>query len=862
MVASPYSICPPRQAEKHAMTYQGIDPKRFTYLLSLGVSEFELRQFFTESRIQLIQHGGKVQNLPQGWRARVRTLALMLPASTDPIVRSWFAKHLTMVDPEPAEAAVGVFKRYEDLEEVLPEDSARRFARSCLVHLFSKAPPPSLIDFLKTPVGGLAQEREHAPDVVDDRDVQPELANAAYPDGLPQVLVDLVEGKEVDEHLEGFPPELATFISGLQAGASGRAKEAAEATESLPADSSLRGLLQRVAREQEATRASRQAQGLRMQDSEAFQGDFDHARDEVLAYCASAGRPTATFVHPLAAVTGGHVRFLTDEARRALFPETGDVMAFAGAGFPPQPRRGELGIWRVAEHETTKATRFHLASEKRAVYEVRSVPFPSTDHDSVREFLKSYPEPAGDYSLQPILFQLSDGLIIGSRGERPDLTKEETFESGLLSWTYLPAIRFEGRILVPGPLPKEQGIYECATLASAVRKLLRPRVGSGKAAGALTKSQLNNLAQSLGSVETGLDASRAQRVRSQLEHLGGQQEALDALVDELMNHPTVRQRIDELVERQASVLLDQKSKLQADVGRLQRERDEWEERLRKQRDEYRKFPNAIAKAVKSAFVKAQSDGLAALADVAVFQGLSALTQETGTAGEGRGGHQGSLVQPGVRELKPSSGEAASVLRAFGVPVHRAAASALLGEAARRSGLMVCVQGIAARLAVEGWAGALRLQGLVMDSTVGLVEDAAVRRALAEVPVPGVLALLDANLSALDIYARSLSDLVVSRLAQPAVEYKLAIFLALAEGIGALPLPKTFERLSVLIDLDAPYALRSSSEMEQLTSEAADPDEGALYIRLWRPAADRLLSEINKFDTEEKALILSALAARR
>jgi hypothetical protein len=138
----------------------------------------------------------------------------------------------------------------------------------------------------------------------------------------------------------------------------------------------------------------------------------------------------------------------------------------------------------------------------------------------------------------------------------------------------------------------------------------------------------------------------------------------------------------------------------------------------------------------------------------------------------------------------------------------------------------------------------------------------VRRALSGMPVPGVLVLLDANFSALDIYARLLSDLVISRLAQPAAEHKLAIFLALADGIGALPLPKTFESLSALIDLDAQYALRSSSEMEDLMSEAADPDEGTLYTRLWRPAADRLLSEINKFEMEEKTLILSALAARR
>jgi hypothetical protein len=844
------------------MTYQGIDAKRFTYLLSLGASEFELRQFFVDSRIQLIQHGGKVQNLPQGLKARIRTLALTLPPSTDPIVRNWFARHLTMVDPEPAEATVGVFKRYEELEEVLPEDSARRFARSCLVHLFSKSPPSSLIDFLRTPVGGLADEQEYAADVGDDRDVQPKPVSSPYPANLPQVLVDLVEGKDADEHLEGFPPELANFISGLQAGAQGHAQEATEAAESLPADSTLRGLLQRVAREQEAASASGQAQGLRILDSETFQGNFDYARDEVLAYCASADRPTATFVRPLAAVIGGRVQFLTDETRHALFPETGDVIAFVGPGVPPQPGRGELGIWRVAAHKTTKATRFHLASEKRAVYEVRLVPFPSTDHDSVREFLKAYPKRSGDRSLQPVLFQLSDGLIIGFRGERADLTKEETFESGLLSWTYLPAIRFEGRTLVAGPLPKEQGIYECATLASAVRRLLRPRVGSGKVAGTLTKSQLGNLVQSLGSLETGLDALRAQRVRGQLEHLGEQHEALDALVDELMNHPNVRQRIDELVERQASELLDRKGKLQTDVARLQKERDDWEERLRKQRDEYRKFPNAISKAVKTAFAKARGDGMAALADVAVFQGLSALAEETDPGGERHAVRQGSLAQPAVRELKPSSDEAAAVLRAFGVPAHRAAASALLGEAAHRAGLMICVRGIAARPAVEGWARALKHHGIVIDSTLGLVEDAAVRRALSGMPVPGVLVLLDANFSALDIYARLLSDLVISRLAQPAAEHKLAIFLALADGIGALPLPKTFESLSALIDLDAQYALRSSSEMEDLMSEAADPDEGTLYTRLWRPAADRLLSEINKFEMEEKTLILSALAARR
>ena len=83
-----------------ALAYLDIDRRRFAYLLSLGTDEFELRRFFTESRTTLIQHGGRVQNLPHGQKARIRTLALELPVTTDADLQSWFGKYLTMIDPE------------------------------------------------------------------------------------------------------------------------------------------------------------------------------------------------------------------------------------------------------------------------------------------------------------------------------------------------------------------------------------------------------------------------------------------------------------------------------------------------------------------------------------------------------------------------------------------------------------------------------------------------------------------------------------------------------------------------------------------------------------------------------------------
>jgi hypothetical protein len=840
------------------MAYGGIDKKRFAYLLSLGTDGFELKQFFSDCRIQLIQRGGKVQNLPQGSKARIQMLASGLPPSADGVVRSWFSSHITMVDPEESEAVVAVFKRYEELNEELAEDSARRFSRSCLVHLFSEKPSQSLLDFLKTPVGIQTEEREDTGDITDVPYGPP--PGDWYSESLPQVLIDLVEGKDADEHLAFFPPELATFISGLQLAKQGQTELADQAADALSENSVLGSPLKQYIGQQVIRKGASEGlcRGLRVMGSELFDGSFDYEHDEILAYCTSAASLKAVFVHPMAVVRGRKIQLLSVEKRRELFPEEGDVMAFSGAQYPRQPRRGEMGIWRVAEHPTDKAAHFHLSSEKRTVYEVRVVPFPSTDYDSVREFLMESAERSGGASLQPLVFVLNDGLLVGARGERPDLSKEEAFESGLLSWKGLEAIRLEGRLFIAGPLPKEHGVYECAGLPSTVRKLFKPLLGGDKAAGGLTKAQLSYLAQSLDSTKVELDGLRIQRVKTQLERLGDQHEAINTLADELFKHPDVKERIDQLVQKEASKQLKYKNGLQADIARLQKEREEWEERSRKQREESRKLPDGISKAVKAAFLKARADGLSTLAEVAIFQALSEPAEASNTFTEARAGRSGPLAQPTVRDLVPTGGEAVTILRALGVSAQAATAFAIIGEVARRAGLMVCVRGVAARPAVEGWAKTYMLRSVLIDSTIGLVDDSAVKNILLRVPPLDGLVLLDANLSALDIYARPLSDLVLTRLADAASENPLGIFVSLADGVGALPLPRTFECISVLIDLDARYVFRGVADMDELMSEAINPEDGALYARLWRPAAERLRKQIEDLEPEERALALSVL----
>lgn len=829
------------------MTYRSIDRRRFTYLLSLGTDETELRKFFSDCRIQLIRRGGKVQNLPHGDKARIRVLVYELPASTDEIVRKWFSEHLTMADPESPEAVVETFKLHEEMDEEVEEETARRLARSCLVHLFKDDTPPVLLEFLRTPIGGQERDEEQAQEAL----LAPKSLDA---NEFAHVLVDLVQGHDLDKHLDDLPPDMAAVGAVLQEAMQGHNKEARELLAPLPAGSPARTTLEQYLNQQEARYLKEPPRGLAPLEPQVFNGTFDHESDEILGYCTKSDPPKAVFVHPIAVVRMGTVQVLTGEVRRRLFPETGDVMSFAGPGNPRQPRRGEVGVWRVAEHQTDKATHFHIIGDLRKVYEVLTVPFPSTDYDSVREFIKECAERTEGKLLQPTLFVLRDGLIVGPRTDRPDLQKDEIYELGLLSWNSLPCLRSEGRLFVLGPLPKEQGIYECASIAISVRKLLRPHIGPRSSPVGLTRAQLSELAQSLESNESDLNATRLQRVRAELERMGQNREALEAVVNELLAHPTVKERIAELVQEEANKQTAEKSQIQTEISRLQKERGEWEERIRKQRDEHRKLREETGNVVRAAFEKARTDSVGTLAELAVFQeltGSNTRQQRDDTTLDSM-----SPFQPVVRELTKADSNPISVLRSLGVGNQHANAFALAGELAFSVGMIMCVRGIAARLAVERWAQCIG-RGVLIDSTVGLVDDSPLRNALSRAMRPEVIAILDANLSALDIYARPIADAVIDKLSKGQDDRLPAVLISICDGVGSLPVPKVFERLSITIDMDARHEFGRSDLMER----AFDPEDGFLQARLWGPMANRLRDSLKRLDGEKQALVLAVLSTK-
>lgn len=850
------------------MAYAGIDRKRFAQLLEWGTDDDELRRFFADSRVQLIHKGAKVQNLPHGKAARVRVLTQGLPPPTDRLLQKWCAENLTMLDPEPVAELVAALRMYEDVGESPPEDEAKRLARSCLVHLFAADPAPELMSFLKPPQKGSAADMPEAKDAP----VMPLSGPSAdaLPAALGKALVALAEGKDPDEHLSSLSPTMASFMAGLHAVRSGRDDEAKVALEALDSQPEPSGFLaeylgRNVAARARASSAPRGLQMLRFSEPDES-ASFDFDRDEVIAICTKDFPESAVFVRPFAvrAASGVWISLARDGEREKLFASSGDLIAFSGGrDVPRQPKRGEIGIWRAAENRNsgpTHRTNFHIASEKTPVYEVRDVPFASTEYDSVREYIKHQIEVGGPALARTSLFILRDELVIGCPPGK-DLARDEGFDTGLPCWRIITAFRFEGRMLVPGPLPPSE-TYECEALGSSLRKLFASgTTGSDKP----TKAQVRKLQELLASGELQLNAARAARLQAELGAIEEHDAAMAVLLDQVMRDPGIASRVDELVQAKVEELVAKKEQLRKSVEQLERQQSELVELRRQAEKEQKAIAPTVAKAIRAAFDKARGDALGTLSQVAVFKALidemverPVMPANTMPVAPERSVAIGRAIT--VRAADVSSTPVIETLRALGVTPKCARAIEAVGKLAHECGLILIVDGLAARIAAESWMSGGAGIGKVLECGIGVTDDSLVRAAMAD--APETLAVLDANLSPLDVYARPLIDIVQRRLSGTgAAGNATKILMSMSGGVAALPLPLVVESISLRVSLDRIPAFIQEGDVAARLEEIATSDElGGWFARIWKPAGGRVLNCLRSMPLDDAAFALSVLEA--
>lgn len=839
------------------MTFKGLDKEKFGLILAMGSEDGELRRFFNDCRVPLIANGAKVQNLPNGKAARVKMIVQGLPSKTDTVLQKWFFKNFEMSDPEPVDTLVEMLRMFEAANEPLPEDVQRRYARSCLVHLFSEHPPEGLLSLL----------RPRVPEVVEPLtgDVQPTADSQTLPraaldtETFAKALVLLSEDKDPDEFLERLPPTVAATIACLHAARSGLDDEVANAMAALSDEPSVRSVLDAALKRRAVADSSKASHGLQVSRLHRpdVPFDFDARADEIFGICTKDFPESAVFIRPLAIRKKGGTLILLagEEDRERLFPDNGDVMAFAGSKYPSQPRRWELGFWKVCANPTHKPNRanFHIDSERGAVFEVVRINFSSLQYDSVREYIKHSLLTGDQASARERLLLLNDGLIVGYQAGK-DLSRDEGFDAGLPAWRSLQAFEFEGRFLIPGPLPPAE-TYECEPLSMSIRKLAATLKNTPNRP---THAQLKLLQEVIATGEVRLNAARAARLSEELSFIEQHEGAVDAIVGQLRLEPSVRDRIDQIVQDEAAAQIQKKDSLLKEISKLEKSRSELRDKLAAEEKEQRALAPSVSKAIRTAFETARADGPRALAQATVLKALMDSVAPSPRLEPASGERSPQTTALRAQPIDPCRLPIQEALRKIGLGAKAAEALSIVGRLAFKAGLILVVEGTASRIAAAAWASSFDIQ-VAYDCPIGLVDDTQMR-ALGRNAWKSIC-ILDANLSPIDLYARPMLDCMQRRLAFDAGQEGGAVFLSLSDGVAALALPTAVRSMSLKVSLDVRTDFLTVDAAELRLDELDDKGaEGGWPNDLWGPALKRVLDVLRALPPEEMALAVSYLDA--
>jgi len=846
------------------MAYLGIDKKRFLDLLKLGTSDDERRRFFHDARLHLIQRGARVQNPPHGEEPRLRMLVHGLPEPTERVVQRWFASQLAMIDPMPVDEILTTMSLHDEHQEPIAEGEARRLARSCLVHLFSESPPSTFIDYLRKSANvQVATPEVDLPKTADGPLAKP---SPTLSPELRTALIQILEGQDPDEALSALAPEAASFLAGLHAARNGNEIEVETALSALMGDLDAYAQLQDFSDRclAKPVLSHTAESGLTQIGVLEPDADFEYSmeRDEMIGVCTKDYPENSVFVHPIAIRTtaGKYVSLARKEDCERIFPESGDVIVFTNRASRTRLQRGEIGIWTVEPNALTQSghrTRFHVASEKKkVVYEVRNVPYVSTDYDSVREYIKEQVAATPQIHQKSLLFLLRDHLIVGAPSGK-DLAKDDGFDNGLNAWRQLDAIAFEGRLIVPGPLPLPKK-YECEALAASLKKLFATDPTDPDR---LSKAQQRRLQERISSGEARLTLARAERLREELSLISEHDGALSTLVKQAMSDDVVRAEVKERIQQQVNEQVAQNAVLRQEREQIEKKLAELAEKLRAQEKEQKALAPGVAKAIRAAFDKARSDAIGTLGQVAVFQSLMTHIGEPveRPAASAWDNSPHTPVSPKARSLIPNTLSLTQVLRSIGIPLQTAQAIAVAGNLAMDASLIVVLDGVCARLAAEGWGSCAGGGGEILECEIGMTSDQPVTQILGK--APQTIVVLDANLSPIEIYGRQLLDIVQRNILNAeSRQSPRKLILSYVNSVAGLPLPPAINAVSVRISLDRNLPSNPVGDiLSWLDSDSSFEERPQCISRLWRPAANRLIDVLRKAPEPDAAMAVSVFS---
>lgn len=841
------------------MAFLEIDPKKFAILLARGTHEGELRKFFVESRAQLILKGAKVQNMPHGREERVRAISERLPPKTDEVLRAWFQKNISLVDPLTPEEVLLYLGAYFDEGEPLPEAEAQVICRSALVSLVNDTPNAELLHLLQRSrdpliVGGAAApppEKVSLPPELAGSPMSPIEAvgpvSKVEPENfqLAELLASIISGDEgaIDNALAPFAASTQLLVEALLRIRDGDVEAANEKLKLLgdfgPESELLRSALARAAHHRDLSAAPK---GVRTAIPMPLDEDPHTDTYEIVGIYTNESDTGAVFVKPLFVVLEGQLRQLNEAARERLFPDSGSVMT-SRSMLRRQLRRRELVHWKVSEREGAEGrTRFHLESELGPLIEAVRIQVPSGDADEVRDRIKAYATDGHGQLGQQVMFLLADGVaVVSPKGA--DFAHDEAFKSPWQSWGSLETWLIEGHQYCIESSLGAASHLDLSPLDAAFRKLLKSLEAGQRLT--ITKAQRNELTARLRAQSGGEIASRARRIAASIDQISMNEEALDEVLDLLGSREVVLRRVDELIAREHEKRQAEKVGLQDEISSLKKKKLELEKEGREIERSNQAREESASVSVREAFAKAVQEGASTLANAEVFKILT-------------GGVQSSPGQPVPvagsekkadcvrREALPQAVVVARLSK-LGIDRRRAFVLSRLVDIAATAGVALILKGGMARQCVQSLVRQDRDPVAVVDIPMGLTSNGFLHQMLTDLAGLQGVAFLNADLSPIEIYAAELIDLLVEQ-AMVDVPHPRPILFSCVGGDFSMPIPIALRRLSLVLDLDLDW------DKSQLLLHQVNTDS----LLLLPAQHERLSSVISAMNDDDRKYIEPAL----
>lgn len=831
------------------MTLRNIDSNKFRYLIAQGFDVSELSSFFRDNRAALILAGAKVQNLPRRHTDRVRIVANDFSEKAYTVFGRWANSTLMADEPIPTDQLLDEFRLME--QGKLGEDKERTqlICRGAIRELLNDSPSAELLALLQEKTSRGNGKSRHS----EEEESLPSPSSAALISPLVRLLFndELQPNSQLSSDENEFLDALRKIKSAKPSEVDGLPSSNLGSNPALASALQLARSLKREITENDDDSTS---------SSKERENDISYARDEidlerisVFAKCISSSVDHDTvFLEPVGAFSDGkYVEFRQNDLPH-IFPTTGDLIGFQNTHGLKLPHSGEFGLWRVEEFSTERPIRCRLRSTAGPVFEVHRIPFASAQYDDVRAAIKTMRAT----SVNRPIFALSDGLVVRLKRESTEVS-DESFDEPLDAWRALSTVKVGPRTFFVGPLPTPDCAYDCADVGRVLKNIIKAQQ-QVEAIPRLTKMQTTELIASLKSSLLDFDLPRMNQIVAHLDDVLKVEATAKAAFEYLSRHPAIAEQVEEAKRLAEQTILEQKASLVAELESLRRQRSEIEQALKVRREEQKKLPPQVSKAVRAAFQDARDRGIDSLADASVLGMVLESLREPQRPMTHSGGAFDHKATSAMRlPAKPLDME--HFLGLCGVNKQRARAFVLAFNVASHAGMGVLLRGSFSGLVATKYAMTIsRSFALLVDVPVGLNSNDTVAPALATDADVDTLVLRNYNHSAIEVYGSSLLVRMSESIVDPSCD-RINVIATFSDSIAGLPRPSLLEKMSLFIDLErTDYVDESFDVFKDRVQELCI--QGPPAARPWSISVKRLNEALETLNDRERESVVPIVAA--